>query len=68
MILIPLDYFLFLVERKKETVGEGSVSGTQKRKKLEKQEEQLKNYNKDLSMVYKIMGNIIIITIQAGGF
>ena len=56
------------MERKKETVGEGSVSGTQKRKKLEKQEEQLKNYNKDLSMVYKIMGNIIIITIQAGGF
>ncbi|XP_003387319.1 PREDICTED: calcium load-activated calcium channel-like [Amphimedon queenslandica] len=39
------------LERKKETVGEGSVSGTQKRKKLEKQEEQLKNYNKDLSMV-----------------
>ena len=46
-----VNFLKFLVERKKETVGEGSVSGNQKRKKLEKQEEQLKNYNKDLSMV-----------------
>lgn len=44
-------FSLHVVERKKETVGEGSVTGSQKRKKLEKQEEQLKNYNKDLTMV-----------------
>ena len=46
-----IPFSLHVVERKKETVGEGSVTGSQKRKKLEKQEEQLKNYNKDLTMV-----------------
>lgn len=39
------------MERKKEVVGEGRTGGSQK-KKLEKREEQLKNYNKDLTMVY----------------
>lgn len=40
------------MERKKEVVGEGRTGGSQK-KKLEKREEQLKNYNKDLTMVYR---------------
>ena len=40
-----------VVERKKELVGEGLARPSSQRKKLEKQEEQLKNYNRDLTMV-----------------
>lgn len=42
---------MVVVERKKEQVGEGLARPPSQRKKLEKQEEQLKNYNRDLSMV-----------------
>jgi uncharacterized membrane protein (DUF106 family) len=37
------------VEKKKETVFEGS--GKQMKKKLEREEEKLKNHNRDLSLV-----------------
>lgn len=39
----------FAVEKKKETISE--ASGKQQKKKLEREEEKLKNHNRDLSMV-----------------
>lgn len=40
---------VFPVEKKKETISE--TSGKQQKKKLEREEEKLKNHNRDLSMV-----------------
>lgn len=39
----------FAVEKKKEAVGD--AAGKQQKKKLEREEEKLKNHNRDLSMV-----------------
>ena len=44
-------YSSISVERKREVVGEGLARPSGQKKKLEKQEEQLKNYNRDLTMV-----------------
>uniref|UniRef100_A0A8L2R8R9 Calcium load-activated calcium channel n=1 Tax=Rattus norvegicus TaxID=10116 RepID=A0A8L2R8R9_RAT len=41
--------FMFTVEKKKETITESA--GRQQKKKIERQEEKLKNNNRDLSMV-----------------
>ena len=41
--------YLFIVEKKKEYLGE--TSDKQQKKKLEREEEKLKNHNRDLSLV-----------------
>ena len=40
---------LFAVEKKKEVITDGA--GKQQKRKLEREEEKLKNHNRDLSMV-----------------
>lgn len=48
-IFIFLLSIYIIVEKKKETMGE--TSDRQQKKKLEREEEKLKNHNRDLSMV-----------------
>ena len=57
MLNVMLQIMHDIVERKK---GDSIASGTQRKKKLEKQEEQLKNYNKDLTMVNKMFESIVM--------
>ncbi len=49
MLWTELNLFLFAVEKKKEVMGE--TNDKQQKKKLEREEEKLKNHNRDLSMV-----------------
>lgn len=49
LVLMDDEFGLNLVEKKKETISE--TSGKQQKKKLEREEEKLKNHNRDLSMV-----------------
>ena len=44
-----LIFLFFAVEKKKEVMGE--TNDKQQKKKLEREEEKLKNHNRDLSMV-----------------
>lgn len=49
-VLFDIEWFLFVfkVEKKKEIIGEGSDK--QQKKKLEREEEKLKNHNRELSL------------------
>lgn len=49
VIIIERNEFLFLVERRKETHGDSLDK--QHKKKIERDEEKLKNNNRDLSLV-----------------
>lgn len=47
-------FVIFSVEKKREEVGEGVTQPSSKKKRLEKQEEQLKECNRELTMVSKV--------------